>query len=193
MPQRLWPSTKEDDMAHTEIKVYGTLWCSDCKRTKKFFGEQRVHYEFIDIDGDAAGLATVERVNNGKHIIPTLVFGDGSTLVEPSNAELAKKLGLQTMARNRFYDLMVVGSGPAGHFCATCDGAFYRGKEVLVIGGGNSAGEESIFLTKFASMVTIITRNDRLTASKVVVEKVDEHPQIDVIANATPAEFRGNG
>jgi len=44
-------------MSHTEIKIYGTLWCSDCKRAKKFFGEQRVHYDFIDLDGDAAGLA----------------------------------------------------------------------------------------------------------------------------------------
>jgi thioredoxin reductase (NADPH) len=297
-------------MAHTEIAMYGTLWCSDCKRTKKFFGEQRVHYEFIDIDGDADGLRAVEEANGGKHIIPVLRFGDGSTLIEPSNAELAKKLGLQTAAKNRFYDLIVVGSGPAGltaalyaaregietlvierggvggqagvtelldnfpgfpegvsgadfadrlrrqaerfgveilsaqevasigvdddyrvvrtadggeyrcwavllalgstyrrldipgeddfigagvHFCATCDGAFYRGKDVLVIGGGNSAGEESIFLTKFAKKVTIVTRGDQLSASRVVVEKVNEHPQIEVIANATPAEFQGDG
>ena len=71
--------------------------------------------------------------------------------------------------------------GAGVHFCATCDGAFYRGKEVLVIGGGNSAGEESIFLTKFASKVTIATRDAQLIASKVVVEKVEENPQIEVI------------
>ena len=77
-------------MAHTEITMYGTLWCGDCKRTKKFFGEQRVHYEFVDVDKDAQGLKVVEEVNQGKHIIPVLVFEDGSTLVEPSNAELAR-------------------------------------------------------------------------------------------------------
>jgi thioredoxin reductase (NADPH) len=297
-------------MAHTDIKMYGTLWCSDCKRTKKFFGEQRVHYEFIDIDGDAAGLAEVERVNDGKHIIPVLVFDDGSTLIEPSNADLASKLGLQTTAKNKFYDLIVVGSGPAGltaalyaaregietlvieragvggqagvterldnfpgfpegisgsefadrlraqaerfgveiltaqevtgidadgnyrivrtadgseyrswsvllalgstyrrlgvpgeedfigagvHFCATCDGAFYREKNVLVIGGGNSAGEEGIFLTKFAKKVTIVTRDTKLSASKVIVEKVEGHPQIELLAGYAPAEFKGNG
>jgi glutaredoxin len=65
-------------MSHTEIIMYGTAWCSDCRRTKKFFGEQRVHYEFVDIDGDADGLAIVERANNGKHIIPVLLFGDGT-------------------------------------------------------------------------------------------------------------------
>lgn len=296
-------------MAHTDITMYGTNWCSDCKRAKKFFGEQRVHYEFVDIDGDPEGLTLVERINDGKQIIPTLVFGDGSTLVEPSNAELAAKLGLQTAAINDFYDLIVVGSGPAGltaalyaaregietlvierggvggqvgiterldnfpgfpegvsgsefadrlrqqaerfgveilsaqevtaidtddryrcvhtadgneyrawavllaigstyrrldipgeedfigagvHFCATCDGAFYRDRHVMVVGGGNSAGEESTFLAKFARNVTIVTRDPELTASRVVAHKVEEHPDIDVITNATLAEFRGD-
>src|SRR5205085_8486417 len=63
--------------------------------------------------------------------------------------------------------------GAGVHFCATCDGPFYRGQDVLVIGGGNSAGEESIFLTKFARNVTIAVRGDALTASKVVVQKVE--------------------
>src|SRR5579885_2723623 len=281
-------------MAHTSITLYGTYWCSDCKRAKMFFGEQRVHYTFVDVDSDREGMAFVEKVNNGKQIIPVILFEDGSTLVEPSNAELAAKLGLQTTAKHRFYDLIVVGSGPAGltaalyaaregietlvierggvggqagiterldnfpgfpegvtgaefanrlrqqaerfgvdneyrlvrtadgseyrawavllatgstyrrlgipgeddfigagvHFCATCDGPFYRGKEVLVIGGGNSAGEESLFLTRFASHVTIATRGDGLKASRVVVEKVAAHPQIAVLTNVSPSAFR---
>jgi len=94
--------------------MYGTLWCIDCKRAKQFLGEQRVHYDFVDVDRDPRGLAEVERINNGKHVIPTLVFQDGSTLVEPSNAELAHKLGLTTVARCGFYDVLVVGAGPAG-------------------------------------------------------------------------------
>jgi len=288
------------------ILMYGTSWCTDCKRAKQFLGEQRVAYDFVDVDADAAGRAVVQSYNDGKDIIPTIVFDDGSVLVEPSNAQLAARLGLQTVARNAFYDLVVVGSGPAGltaalyaareglsvlvverggvggqagvterldnfpgfpegvtgaefadrlraqaerfgveilaaqevtavgvdghyrtvttgdgatyaafavllalgstyrrlgidgeddligagvHFCATCDGAFYRGKQVVVIGGGNSAGEESVFLTRFAERVTIVTRDAALTASKVVVTKVDEHPAIDVVTGATPVGF----
>ncbi|MEO6713770.1 MAG: thioredoxin-disulfide reductase [Mycobacteriales bacterium] len=297
-------------MTHTKITMYGTTWCSDCKRAKQFFGEQRVHYDFVDVDTDPTGRAYVEEINNGKDIIPTIRFEDGSVLVEPSNAELAAKLGLQTTAKRHFYDLIVVGSGPAGltaafyaaregidtlvierggvggqagvteqldnfpgfpegvtgaefadrlrqqaerfgveilsaqevtdidkdgryrlvrtgdgeeyratavllalgstyrrlgipgeddflgagvHFCATCDGAFYRDKHVMVVGGGNSAGEEGIFLTKFASKVTIVTRDKALSASKVVVQKVEENPAMEILVNSAPAEFHGDG
>ena len=79
--------------------MYGTSWCGDCKQAKKFLGEQRVHYHWVDVDQDPAGLAVVERHNKGKRIIPTILFGDGDVLVEPSNAELAAKLGLQTKAK----------------------------------------------------------------------------------------------
>ena len=293
-----------------ELTVYGTTWCGDCKRAKQLLGEQRVPYVFVDIDTDTEGLAYVEQVNAGKSIIPVILFEDGSTLVEPSNAELAAKLGLTTEAKQPFYDLIVVGSGPAGltaalyaaregistlvveragiggqagvtelldnfpgfpegvsgaefasrlrqqaerfgvevlsaqdvvevvvdgdyrgvrtaggqelrstavllalgstyrrlgvpgeedfigagvHFCATCDGAFYKGKKVLVVGGGNSAGEESVFLTRFSQDVTIATHGDALTASKVVVQKVEENPALTVRPRTTVAEFKGDG
>ena len=81
--------------------------------------------------------------------------------------------------------------GAGVHFCATCDGAFYRDQDVLVIGGGNSAGEESVFLTKFASHVTIATRDKELSASKVVIQKIEEHQDIDVIPDVETVEFRG--
>ena len=293
----------------TELTVYGTSWCSDCKRAKQLLGEQRVPYRFVDIDADEQGLAYVLEVNQGKSIIPVILFEDGSTLVEPSNSELAVKLGITTEAKNPFYDLIVVGSGPSGltaalyaaregistlvveragvggqagvterldnfpgfpegvtgaefadrlrqqaerfgveiltaqdvvelvvdgdyrgirtatgqeirscavllalgstyrrlgvpgeedfigagvHFCATCDGAFYKGKKLLVVGGGNSAGEESIFLTRFSPDVTIATNGPELTASKVVVTKVEENEALSVRGNTTVAEFKGD-
>jgi len=83
--------------------------------------------------------------------------------------------------------------GAGVHFCATCDGPFYRDKPVAVIGGGNSAGEESLHLTKFASEVTILVRGAAMTASQIVIDKVEENPKIALRYNVDVAEFRGNG
>ncbi len=101
-------------MSHTNIKLYGTDWCSDCKRSKRFLGEQRVHYEYVNIEENMEGQAFVKELQKGGLTIPTIVFEDSSVLIEPSNAELAAKLGLQTNAKCDFYDLIVVGGGPTG-------------------------------------------------------------------------------
>jgi thioredoxin reductase (NADPH) len=94
--------------------VYGTPWCPDCRKSKQFLGEHRVPYDYIDIDQDPASQAEVERLNNGMRSVPTIVFPDGSVLVEPSNEDLAQKLGLVSAARQSFYDLIIIGGGPAG-------------------------------------------------------------------------------
>src|SRR5438876_3414444 len=303
-------SRKETNtMSHTNIKLYGTNWCSDCKRSKKFLGEQRVHYDFINIEEDMEGQAFVQKLQNGGLTIPTIVFEDGSTLIEPSNAELAAKLGLETKAKCEFYDLIIVGGGPtalttaiygardgydvlviersglggqagiterldnypgfpegvtgaefaeriieqskrygvellsaqnvvavgndedahfveteSGHryrsnavliatgstykrlgvpgerdyigaglrFCATCAGPFYKGREVAVIGGGNSAVEEAAFLTRFCPKVTLLVRGSELTASKLAADKALTSAQMEVRFNTQVVEFKGN-
>ena len=129
-------------MAEPEITLYGTQWCGDCKRAKQFLGEQRVHYRFVDVDADEAGLAYVEQVSDGKRVIPVIVFGDGSTLVEPSNAELAAKLGLEALASRRFYDLIIVGSGPAGLTAALYTAR--EGIDTLVIERAGVGGQVGI-------------------------------------------------
>ncbi len=128
-------------MSEANLTVYGASWCTDCKRAKMFLGEQRVHYHWVDVEQDPEGLALVERANKGKRIIPTIVFTDGDILVEPSNAQLAAKLGLQTRARMKYYDLIVVGGGPAG--LTTALYAAREGLSALVIeksGLGGQAG-----------------------------------------------------
>ena len=97
-----------------DIKIYGAPWCPDCKRSKKFLAEHRVPYEWIDIDEDHEGMRFVESLQGGGRTIPTIVFPDGGHLLEPTDEELARKLGLRLEADRQFYDLAIVGGGPAG-------------------------------------------------------------------------------
>jgi thioredoxin reductase (NADPH) len=75
--------------------------------------------------------------------------------------------------------------------CATCDGFFYRGKEVLVIGGGNTAVEEALFLTNFASKVTVVHRRDHFRAERILQERLYKNPKISVIWNSVLQEVAG--
>ena len=75
--------------------------------------------------------------------------------------------------------------------CATCDGAFYRRMEVAVIGGGDSAAEEALFLTRFASKVYLVHRRDALRASRIMAERATTHPKIEMVWDSAPLEVLG--
>src|SRR3712207_4171444 len=91
----------ESQTVNDRIIVYGTSWCPDDCRSKRFLDEHRVPYVSDDVEQDPRGEAYVRRLNGGRRVIPTIVFPGGSVLFEPSNGELAVKLGKQAESAER--------------------------------------------------------------------------------------------
>ena len=106
----------------------------------------------------------------------------GDTLIICTGAQ-ARWLGLDSEQR-------YMGFGVSA--CATCDGFFYRDKEVAVVGGGNTAAEEALFLTNFASKVTLIHRRDELRATKIMQDRLFAHPKIEIAWNSVVDEVLGH-
>lgn len=129
-------------MTDPKITLYGAYWCPDCRRSKKFLGEQFIPFKWVDIEQDKEAEQFVLQKNNGKRIIPTIVFEDDSFLVEPTNAELAQKLGLKTEAKKTYYDLIIIGGGPAGLTSAIYGSR--EGADVLLIERSGLGGQAGI-------------------------------------------------
>ena len=296
------------------VVVYGADWCADCHRSRQQLDELEVTYVYKNIEEDPADMDAMLKLTGGREIIPTIVLADGTTLEEPSNAELLTALNLkkETPVTDQVqiptHDVIIIGAGPAAlsaaiyttredidtllfergvigglaavtdkidnypgfpdgiegltlasdlqkqaerfgavielgevtnisdegdykrlettsgdmlakvvliatgsdykkigvpgeleyyargvHYCATCDGAFYRDKRIVVVGGGNSAIQEALFLTRYASHMDLLVRST-VKASDVLqhdLQNLVDEGKITVHLNTTTDEIVG--
>ena len=134
--------------------------------------------------GAVMRMGHLDAAHLGKHPIELHVGHEiicTRTLIIASGAS-ARWLGLPS-------EQALIGHGVSS--CATCDGFFFSGKEIAVIGGGDSAMEEALFLTRFASKVTLVNRSENFRASKIMLDRAVAHPNIEFITNTTVEEVLG--
>ncbi|MEJ2734273.1 MAG: FAD-dependent oxidoreductase, partial [Anaerolineae bacterium] len=101
-------------LTYDGIRVAGTLWSPSCHRVKDFLARNRIPYQWMDIEKDTEAQELVAAFNTERHRLPVVFFPDGDVLFEPDNLTLAVKCGLHTEATQPFYDVIIVGAGPAG-------------------------------------------------------------------------------
>lgn len=152
--------------------ILGPEFIAACKEQAKRFGTEIIGAAVEKLVVNKDGTFTV--TSGGKEYqAKTVILSMGAS---------ARRLGLDS-------EKALYGKGVSA--CATCDGFFFKGKNVVVVGGGDSAMEEANFLTKFAERVTIVHRGDAFRASKIMQEKTKANPKINVIWNSEVTEVLG--
>ena len=132
-------------------------------------------YEDVIVDVDFSSRPFVMKGDSGKtYTSDAVVIATGAQ---------AKWLGMESEEKFKGFGVSA---------CATCDGFFYRGKEVVVVGGGNTAVEEALFLTKFASKVTLVHRRDELRSEKILQKRLFENEKVEILWDTTLDEILGD-
>src|SRR5690348_14786413 len=143
--------------------IQGPELIENMRRQAERFGAEYLTTDLLSANLDEDPF--VLRTANGEIRTETLIIASGAS---------ARWLGLPN-------EQALIGHGVSS--CATCDGFFFSGKEIAVIGGGDSAMEEALFLTRFATKVTLIHRRDEFRASKIMFERAQKHPKIHMIVS----------
>ena len=152
--------------------ILGPELMDQFRKQSERFGAKLRQVDVTEVDFSAHPF--VVRVGADEHTADAVIVATGAT---------AKWLGVPGESK-------LTGRGVSA--CATCDGFFFRDQELIVVGGGDTAMEESLFLTKFASKVTIVHRRDEFRASRIMATRALEHPKIDVQWNSIVTEIEGD-
>jgi thioredoxin reductase (NADPH) len=182
------------------MRLVGNRWSSDSHRLKDFLARNRISYRWLDVEGSEEARQLVEQIDSGTPRLPLVVLPDGSYLENPQNVEVAEKIGLKTRAERPFYDLVIVGAGPAGLAAAVygvSEGLHTILLERKVPGGqagtsshidnylgfpsGLSGGE----LTRRAVAQTRRFGAEILTAQEVKAVRVEDQYRIVTLADGT--------
>ena len=145
---------------------------SDFRRQAERFGAEFITDDVTKVDFSEQPLRVY--VGDDEYTARAVIIATGAT---------ARFLGIPSEEKHK-------GRGVSA--CATCDAAFFRGKDVYVVGGGDSAFEEALFLTKFASHVHLVHRRDEFRASRIMVDRADRNEKLDYVLNAVVDEIIGD-
>jgi thioredoxin reductase (NADPH) len=153
--------------------IMGPDLMAEMRAQAERFGTSIIQGNVTSVDVEASPIRIT--TSDGEYLTRSLVIATGAS---------ARLLGLPS-------ERTLMGHGVST--CATCDGYFYRGREIAVIGGGDSAMEEAVFLTKFASKVTIVHRRETLRASKIMQDKARANPKIAWMLDSEVQEIKDTG